>query len=281
MILLLLLLIPATLHAGTATRPAGTSQPASQPAELADSLSKYYSLMRNEFMKTEDDDIVLTTPEIEAVISQIRSDAGQEKIQVDAEIEALTAAIAQADKQRRTAEAAEKEAKKDARRAASKEHRYSWHVSSDGRFSSRTYHDGLAEASKNSARRRADARAAEAAAHKGDIRQMRVDLVKLKRESAALAAISSPHNRSVPPKLYWEDYPKETQKQLDRIGITRDEFSQVIRDMKMTDAQFVSVTEKLADKVDGTDELIGALREVFARRMPAPKPKPGPKKTVR
>lgn len=253
--------------AAPATRPAAT-----QPA--APTLPRYFNLLKNEFMEDEDDNIVLVPEDLNRNIDQIRKAAADEKRALDEEIAELTRQIKVAESNRKNSLEQARQEAKAARKADKRSVRYSYTKDGLGRTTSfNASTDYIAASARDGARRRADERKAQADKHSGDIAAMRADLISLKKESAALAAVASPHNRNLPPKTYWTDLPDDIQRDLKRVGITLDQFKRVLRDMGMSEEAFLEDAFELDKEAEDTDELIDELRKMFAKKMPPPAPK--------
>jgi len=261
----IILSLIASMALGQATRPAATQPATSQPSR---NFGRYYNLVKNEFMKDEGGEIVIVPDEVKAAIAEIRRNAQEEKKAIDADITSLTREIAAADADRK---AAEKQAREHAKTARENERKSVWYEYRTNQYgglqSSSRWVDRVKASAAESARKRQEERKAAAARAKGDISAMRAELMQLKRESAALASAASPYNRNLPPKMFWQDLPADLQKQLGRVGITQDEFKEIVKYCGMTEAQFLDAAYKLDQKTRGADELTDKIMELFKEKM--------------
>jgi len=261
----IILSLIASMALGQATRPAATQPATSQPSR---NFGRYYNLVKNEFMKDEGGEIVIVPDEVKAAIAEIRRNAQEEKKAIDADITSLTREIAAADADRK---AAEKQAREHAKTARENERKSVWYEYRTNQYgglqSSYRWVDRVKASAAESARKRQEERKAAAARAKGDISAMRAELMQLKRESAALASAASPYNRNLPPKMFWQDLPADLQKQLGRVGITQDEFKEIVKYCGMTEAQFLDAAYKLDQKTRGADELTDKIMELFKEKM--------------
>ena len=254
--------------------PAGDDGvPATQPAVTG--IAHYYNLVKNEFIREPDGAIELIFPDLQQAIVRLRADAAEEKVKVDRDIAELTREIQAAEGDRKSAVRQEREEKADARRHAAQADRYDSSYSGNGIRTYR-YHDSVQDYEADHARERARTQHQNANRAKGDLNAMRVELLDLKKQSAALAAVASPLSRNLPPRDFWKTLSPEQQEELERVGITLDELKTLLARLGQTEDAFVAIAKGLEKEAHSTDQFVKSLRDYFEgqlgpRRPPPPK----------
>jgi hypothetical protein len=241
-----------------ASRPA--TQPASRPATTQPAtVNKYYNLMRIEFMHREDGSITLTTPEVQAQIAGMRAAAAREKADVDADIAGLTRQVGARESGRRSAKDTERNERSEQAEHRGKAYR-------TGVRSGRVVrgHSQREEDISEAARRRAEEAREQARGVQGAVRAGHADLLALKRRSAALAAITAPNSRIMPPEEFWPKAGSPERADVARVGISLKEFEAMAAKLAGGDTQFLAGAARL-EQGTTTQEAVERLRAWFAR----------------
>lgn len=256
---------PQTMPADDASIPA--TAPATQPANP---LSKYYNLTRTMFMKDADGRIVMATPEVERVLSDIRNAALKEKSRVDQQIPPAEADV-------KKAMAAEDNAKAQARADLAKARE---HVAKEDHTDYGANRRRVRAEKRHNAYQEGLARdAADAAKHDevnakkavDDARNASARLQALRSKSAQLATTTSPNYRNIPPRFLWEGLSPADQALMGRVGISIPEFKTVITRAGMNEADFVKMAQEM-DKWADNDRLTHELRAFFKKSLTSTRP---------
>ncbi len=255
----------ATIQVG-ASQQAKYAAASTQPATF----NKYYSLMKNEFIKSENGQVALTPEEVERAIAEIKRQAINEKEAVEQQMLAVTQQIAQAEGVRKGAEAQAREHSIAAKKAGRKTIQNEWGVVNNGGqvqpYSQRRVDSAMVDRQRMSQAQSAMNKA-QASSVQGNINAWRAELGNLKKRSTALAGVAAPYNRSVPPKQYWTDLPPVLQEQLARVGISQDEFKGVLKQHSISETDFVRVAFVLDYQEKDNDVAVAKLRALFAEIM--------------
>lgn len=244
-------------------RAADGSGPTTRPA--ADRLVRYYHLLRNEFVRLDDGSIELIGPELQQAILNVRAAVEAEKARVDEEAEELTRQIAAAERQRKESVRQERASRSEARRHESSAESYRKSFTRQG--DSGQSNESLEDYDARAARQQAKSHRADADRAKDEVDALRADLFTLKKSADALAAMASPLSRTLPPREFWKDLPREQQDQLDRVGITLTELKALLARLGLSEASFVDTARVLEADTHSAEELAHCLRDYLDQKL--------------
>ncbi|MBP7937719.1 MAG: hypothetical protein KA354_24020 [Phycisphaerae bacterium] len=244
------------------TLPSAATQPS------GDLIPKYYNLVKNEFMMDSNDQIVLTTRAVQEAIRQARLKVAKEKADVDHRITSLNE-----EKRSNTENNLAELNKATALRQEAAEHdrkSVKWRIKRGPRggitrWSSPNYKE---QALATECRRQAEEHEAEVEKYRREIGRLDVELAFLRGRSAWLAHMALPKTgRDMPVKEFWEDLTTDQREQLERVGISRDEFKRLLTRTGQTEASFIAAARELRKGVNSDDELVHSLRDYFQERL--------------
>jgi hypothetical protein len=262
--LIALVMLPATTFAQAdkpaATQPAATQPAATQPAAVRN-LARYYGLVRNEFMRTEKGSIMLVPEGLKKIIAGIRAKAVEDRKAINADIADVTAEIRKADAEAR----AQKKKVLAERSKAEKIDNSNFRTNLSGQTKMRSYRL-LDDA--NQARSFAGAAKADASRAKGDVSAAKAELQQLKKELASLSWAASPYARNMPPRLFWREQPEDIQKQLARVGISKEDFAIALKKCRVSETEFLDAAVAIDNKTHTAIDCADELRDYFEKRLP-------------
>ncbi|HOW74045.1 MAG TPA: hypothetical protein PKY77_25860 [Phycisphaerae bacterium] len=239
-----------------------SSQPATQPA--VDRIAKYHDLLKNEFMTDADSEIILTSRAVQEAIQRARRKAADEKGNVDRMIASLN------EEKRSTTEnkLAEMDKARALRSEATEHDRKSikWRIKRGPRggitrWSSPNYKEQAAAAE---CRKQGAEHEGEAEKHDREIKRLDAELAPLRRRSDWLALVAVPNGRTLPGKEFWVDLTAEQREQLERVGISREQFRKLLPRIQQTEASFIAwARETERESSRSGDDLVLRLRRYF------------------
>lgn len=247
----------------TAGQPPTTSQPTS-------ALYKYYSLLKNEFIKTEDGRVTFVPDELRQAIAALREKAAREKRRLDQQIADITASIAASEQARKTAVSRERELKTEASKNARRSKTTHWVASPRG-ISVHTHRDRLKESLATKAKAAAREQQEAARRRQSDARALMAQRAQLQKEAAAWGAVAVANDRVLPPRTFWNELPPAQQEQIARVGLTLDEFKRLITTLGETEESFLEAAKAMEAPGQSADQLADRLLDYFEGHKP-PRP---------
>ncbi|MBP7937733.1 MAG: hypothetical protein KA354_24090 [Phycisphaerae bacterium] len=247
---------------GQASSP---SPPATQPA--VDRIAKYHDLLKNEFMTDADGEIILTSRAVQEAIQKARHKAADEKADVDREI----ASVNEEKRSNTENRLAELDKARALRKGAAEHDRMSikWREKIGPRGQRRRWYSPnyKEQAAAAECRRQAAEHEREVEKYDREIKRLDTELAPLRRRSDGLAPVAAPNGRTLPGKDFWVDLTAEQREQLERVGISREQFRKLLSRICETEASFIACARQTERESRSGDDLALRLRRYFQDRL--------------